>query len=118
MTDYKVSVTREFTFHAAHVLPWHSGKCSRLHGHTYRVEVRVEGPLNENGIIIDFDDLANVLQTKVIEPLDHTLLNDTLPNPTAELIGIHLMNQAERHGVVLKSVQVWETPNASALVTR
>jgi 6-pyruvoyltetrahydropterin/6-carboxytetrahydropterin synthase len=118
MKEYRVSVTLAFTFHAAHVLPWHLGKCSRLHGHSYRVEVQVEGPLNDNGIVVDFDQLESVLQTAVFEPLDHTLLNDTLPNPTAELIGIHLMDEAERHGVVLKSVQVWETPNASALVTR
>lgn len=115
---YKVSVTLAFTFHAAHVLPWHPGKCARLHGHTYRVEVQTEGPLNENGIVVDFDLLEETLQARVFEKLDHTLLNDTLPNPTAELIGVHIMDEAERHGIVLKTVQVWETPNASALITR
>ena len=118
MSDYKISVNLEFTFHAAHVLPWHPGKCARLHGHSYRVEVQSEGPLNENGIVVDFDELEAVLEREVFQRLDHSLLNDTLPNPTAELLGVYIMDMSETHGFVLKSVRVWETSTASALIVR
>ena len=47
----KTSVTRSFTFEAAHQLPWHPGKCRELHGHGYRLEVTVEGPVGDNGMV-------------------------------------------------------------------
>ncbi len=53
-------VTRSFSFEAAHQLPWHPGKCRRLHGHNYRLEVTVQGPVGENGVVMDFDDLSAV----------------------------------------------------------
>ena len=118
MQNYRISVTQTFTFHAAHVLPWHPGKCARLHGHSYRIEVRVEGPLDANGIVIDFDDVGTTVQTHIIEPLDHTLLNDTLPNPTAELLGIHIMDAAEKRGLILAEVRVWETTESAAVISR
>ena len=50
----RTSVTRCFTFEAAHQLPWHPGKCRNLHGHGYRLEVTVEGPVNDDGMVLDF----------------------------------------------------------------
>ncbi|MBV8958258.1 MAG: 6-carboxytetrahydropterin synthase QueD, partial [Actinobacteria bacterium] len=82
----RTSVTRSFTFEAAHQLPWHPGACQRLHGHGYRLEVTVEGPLNEHGIVTDFADVRDVVEREVIARFDHQYLNDLLDNPTAELI--------------------------------
>ena len=54
----RTRVTRSFTFEAAHRLPWHGGRCRDLHGHGYRLEVTVEGPVDANGVVIDFDDVV------------------------------------------------------------
>ena len=108
-----VTVTRSFTFDAAHVLPWHPGKCARLHGHTYRVDVTVAGPLDENGIVVDFGDIKTAAAA-VIEPLDHTLLNDTLDNPTAERLALHILSSLRDNGLAATAVRVWETADCSA----
>ncbi|MGA9098800.1 MAG: 6-carboxytetrahydropterin synthase QueD, partial [Methanotrichaceae archaeon] len=72
-------------FDAAHSLPGYQGKCANLHGHTYKVEVVIEGPIGENGFVMDFFQLKKILNS-VLEDLDHSNLNDLLPNPTAENI--------------------------------
>ena len=79
----RTSVTRAFSFEAAHQLPWHQGKCQRLHGHSYRLEVTVAGPIGRNGIVVDFSDVRRVVQREVIDRFDHRYLNDLLDNPTA-----------------------------------
>lgn len=117
MPDYRISVTKTFTFHAAHVLKWHPGKCAQLHGHTYRVEAEVSGPLNQNGIVVDFDELESHLQESVFDRLDHTYLNELITNPTAEHIGIFIMDAASTAGHPLRSVRVWETADSSAYIT-
>ena len=82
----RTRVTRSFAFEAAHHLPWHPGRCQRLHGHHYRLEVTVEGPVDEHGVVMDFDDLRAVVEREVVGRYDHRLLNDLLDNPTAELV--------------------------------
>lgn len=106
-------VTRSFSFDAAHELPWHAGKCRRLHGHTYRLEVTVGGPLDENGVVLDFDDLSTVVRREVIERFDHRFLNDLLDNPTAELVAQDSWKRLEAAGLVLVRLRLWETPDSS-----
>ena len=114
----RVQVTKAFSFDAAHQLPWHSGKCRNLHGHTYRLEVTVEGPINENGIVIDFDDISSIVKEKILGPYDHQLLNDYFPNPTAELLALDFSKQLEAEGLEVSRLTVWETPTSSATVER
>ena len=64
MTAPRTRVTCTFTFEAAHRLAWHPGKCRNLHGHSYRLDVSVEGPLDANGVVLDFDTLQDVVRTK------------------------------------------------------
>lgn len=116
--DLVVTVSQEFEFHAAHFLTWHPGKCAKLHGHSYRVQVDVEDSLDERGIVVDFDELHAVVWDRVIEPLDHTLLNDHLDNPTAERLAIHILREAEVFGLELSEVRVWETSRSRAVVRR
>ena len=80
------SVTRSFTFEAAHQLPWHPGKCRELHGHGYRLEVTVEGPVGPNGMVLDFGEVEAVVKREVIARYDHRYLNEVpgLENPTSE----------------------------------
>ena len=70
---YTAEIFREFTFEAAHRLPNvpEGHKCARLHGHSYRVEVHVSGPVGqETGWVQDFGDLK-VAFKPLEEELDH-----------------------------------------------
>jgi 6-pyruvoyltetrahydropterin/6-carboxytetrahydropterin synthase len=99
-------------FQAAHYLKEYKGKCERLHGHTFQVEVEIEvTELDKTGIGVDFAEikkgLANVLP-------DHTNLNDVFPfNPSAENLARHFYGELKKLYPV-KSVTVWESEDASA----
>src|SRR5690349_14186768 len=67
----------------AHFLPGHV-KCGPLHGHTYKVEVTVEGT-PKDGMIIDFGDLKRIVRD-VLMPYDHRSWNDVLDYPSVENI--------------------------------
>jgi 6-pyruvoyltetrahydropterin/6-carboxytetrahydropterin synthase len=110
-------VTRSFRFEAAHQLPWHEGKCKHLHGHSYRLEVSVEGPLNEHGIVVDFADLKRVVKAEVIDRFDHRYLNDIVDNPTAEVLAQSIWKSLEAAGLALAAVRLWETETCSVEVT-
>jgi 6-pyruvoyltetrahydropterin/6-carboxytetrahydropterin synthase len=112
----QVAITKGFTFEAAHQLPWHEGKCRNLHGHSYRLEVTVAGPINENGVVADFADVGSVVKRVVIEKYDHQNLNDFFDNPTAELLAVAFFKQLEAEGLSLLRVTLWETATCSATV--
>jgi len=80
-------IFKEFAFEAAHRLPHvpTGHKCGRLHGHSFRVEVHVEGPVGEGGWVRDFADITSAFQP-LHDTLDHTYLNEIegLANPTSE----------------------------------
>lgn len=109
----RTRVTRSFTFEAAHRLPWHAGRCRELHGHGYRLEVTVEGPLDANGVVLDFDDVKAVVQREVVDRYDHAYLNDLLDNPTAELVAADAWKRLEAAGLTPARLRLWETPNSS-----
>ncbi|QCR44239.1 6-carboxytetrahydropterin synthase QueD [Curtobacterium sp. SGAir0471] len=114
----KHSLTRSFRFEAAHVLPWHRGKCSRLHGHSYRLEVTITGPLDVNGIVTDFGEIRQIVDAHVVQVLDHTYLNDRFDNPTVELVASWVFETLEPHLRGLTSVRMWETADSSVAVHR
>jgi 6-pyruvoyltetrahydropterin/6-carboxytetrahydropterin synthase len=114
----RTSVTRTFTFEAAHQLPWHQGACRQLHGHGYRLEVTVSGPLNGDGIVVDFADLRAVVEREVIDRYDHTYLNDLLDNPTAELIAQDAFKRLEAAGLAVERLRLWETADCSVEIER
>ena len=102
------------------MLPHHPGKCSRPHGHSYRVEVAVTGPLQgagpAQGMVVDFDELSAIVKPRVVERLDHSSLNDVLPNPTAEHIALWIWDELAPVLPQLFEVVVWETQTACAVV--
>lgn len=105
----KIGLSMEFD--AAHHLPLHKGRCSQIHGHTYKVEVVLQGSVGEDGMVMDFYDLKRVVK-KVIDELDHTNLNSVLENPTAETIASHirrrLKEELDHSGISLVAVKLWE----------
>ena len=113
-------IRKHFRFEAAHVLPHHPGKCSRLHGHSYRLEVAVRGPLQQagpaQGMVVDFDEISAVVRPLVVERLDHASLNDVMPNPTAEHIALWIWDALAEKLPQLDEIVVWETPTACAVV--
>jgi 6-pyruvoyltetrahydropterin/6-carboxytetrahydropterin synthase len=83
-----MDVFREFGFEAAHRLPHvpDGHKCGRLHGHSYRVEVRIRGEVDPaSGMVLDFAEIKAAF-APLLDQLDHRYLNevDGLDNPTAE----------------------------------
>ena len=78
-------VGKVFSFEAAHFIPGHP-RCGRTHGHSFLVEIVVEGEVNPvTGMVIDFIRLAEIVKP-LIDTLDHTNLNNLFSNPTAETI--------------------------------
>lgn len=114
-----IEVTREFVFDSAHHLHNYRGMCANLHGHTYRLQVTVGGEPDADGMIVDFGTLKEIVNSVVIDKLDHKYLNDILPfNPTAENMVKWIFNQLKSSfyssRTYLASVKLWETPNSFA----
>jgi 6-pyruvoyltetrahydropterin/6-carboxytetrahydropterin synthase len=107
-----MDVFREFTFEAAHRLPHvpEGHKCARLHGHSFRVEVRVRGDVDqESGMVIDFADIKTAF-TPLHAQLDHYYLNEVegLENPTSENLALWIWDRLA-HVLPLAEVVVRET---------
>jgi 6-pyruvoyltetrahydropterin/6-carboxytetrahydropterin synthase len=117
----RTSITKTFTFDAAHSLPRHQGKCRQLHGHTYRLEVTVRGALQERGpatgMVMDFADLSEAVRRLVVDPLDHTYLNERFDfAPTAEALALWSFETLAEAGLAVVRVRLWETPSSFATV--
>jgi 6-pyruvoyltetrahydropterin/6-carboxytetrahydropterin synthase len=99
-------------FQAAHFLKDYKGKCEKVHGHTFQVEVQVEvETLDATGIGIDFTEIKARLAALLP---DHTLLNDVLPfNPSAENLARHFFRELKAQ-LPVAAVTVWESDEASA----
>lgn len=111
-----MKVCKIFTFDAAHFLPNHPGKCRNLHGHTYKLEVELEGPINpETGMVMDFGDLKQEVGG-VLDKLDHHYLNDIWENPTAEQMSIGIKNELLEMGLPVNRIRLWETATSYAEV--
>ena len=82
--------TEEY-FNSAHLLEGYDGKCSQIHGHTWKISVWIKGDENKKnkiGILWDFNNL-----NKLVNKLDHKYLNDVMKkNPTVENITIYIYN--------------------------
>ncbi len=120
-------LTKSFRFEAAHQLPGHDGKCARLHGHSYKLEVTVRGPIrdqpgaSDDGMVLDFGDLAALVRAAVIERLDHYDLNTILPTrTTAENLAHWIWETLLAAGLpaaLLYRVRLWETESGYVEIT-
>jgi len=117
---YELSI--ETGFASAHQLRGYKGKCEKLHGHNWKVQISVTAErLNEIDLAIDFHELKKIAN-EVISPLDHAFLNDIFPftekNPSSEnvakWISESLKKKINDDNIRVSAVTVWESDTASA----
>lgn len=117
---YILQITDSFS--AAHYLRNYKGKCEKLHGHNFKVEIKVKGSkLDKKGMLIDFQDIKKMTR-KILSGLDHSNLNEKNPftktNPTSENIAKYLFEEINKKlsffNCILLSITVWENEKASA----
>lgn len=106
MPNMELSCT--FHFAASHFLTKYHGKCENLHGHNYKIVVTIEGPVQKDGMVIDFKIIKETVKETVINKLDHTHLNDTIENPSAENLAIWIWEKL-KDILPLKRLQIYET---------
>jgi 6-pyruvoyltetrahydropterin/6-carboxytetrahydropterin synthase len=115
---FEIRTTR--TFSAAHQLRLYDGSIEPLHGHNWRVEVVVSAAeLDAIGVVMDFHELERLIN-QIITPMHNRHLNE-LPafarvNPSAENVALHIGTTLRLPANIrLERVQVWETPENSAV---
>ncbi len=109
-------VRRRFDFEAAHALPNHPGKCRAMHGHSYRLSVTVDRPVEPaSGMAIDFADLKAIVRREVIDRLDHALINDVIENPTAERMAVWIWQRLAGCLEGLEEIELHETRSCSVV---
>ena len=113
-----MNIFKIFTLEAAHRLPNvpEGHKCSRLHGHSFRVELHLDGPVDpHSGWVMDFSEVKSIFKP-LYEQLDHHYLNDIegLENPTSENLAIWIWNQTKPLMPLLSEVVVHETCTAGS----
>ncbi|WP_292487583.1 6-carboxytetrahydropterin synthase QueD [Methanohalobium sp.] len=89
----------------AHYLPGHE-TCGIVHGHTYRVEVVIEGKKND-GMVMDFADLKKIVKD-ILKDYDHTLLNNILSYPSSENLCENIYSKLSEKLKMLVKVRIWE----------
>lgn len=113
-----MKISQAFRFEAAHRLPGvpETHRCHRLHGHSYRVEVQLEGPVDPHtGFVVDFFDIESAF-AGIVGALDHRCLNDVagLENPTAENIAVWIWGRLKGAIKPISAVRVYETQDCWA----
>jgi 6-pyruvoyltetrahydropterin/6-carboxytetrahydropterin synthase len=111
-----VELKKEYRFEAAHSLPRVAAghKCARLHGHSYRVELTIRGPVDPaTGWLIDFAEIDEAW-LDIFRRLDHRTLNDVpgLENSTCEILAAYIWADIQKVIPQLSAVTVWETADA------
>lgn len=88
-----MEISRKFTFDAAHHLTKYYGKCERPHGHTYELTVTVAGPVQSNGLTVDFHLLKAAVSEEALAHLDHHDLNEIFENPSTEIVAMWIFSK-------------------------
>ena len=117
---YELKIISQFA--AAHQLRESHGKCERLHGHNWKVEVYVTGDqLGKDGLLIDFKMIKKATE-KVLNELDHKFLNELEPfrtiNPSSENIARYVYESLDQEltngNIKVNKVSAWESDSACA----
>ena len=68
-----MKIAKEFTWEMGHRLPFHTGKCKNLHGHSYKCMVELGGDPDKNGMVMDYYDLKKIVEP-ILDELDHAFM--------------------------------------------
>ena len=114
-----MEIFKVFKFDAAHRLPnvGEGHKCSELHGHSFRVEIHINGLVDSHlGWVMDFADIDKAFQP-LHNQLDHKYLNDIegLDNPTSENIARWIWNRLNLTLPQLSKIIVQESPESGCI---
>jgi len=112
------SVKVEANFSSAHNLRGYKGKCEDLHGHNWKVEVKLGSKkLDKAGMVMDFKILKSKLNI-ILDELDHKYLNNVAyfkkVNPTSENIAKYIYDKLVVLNLKPSTVTVWESENSCA----
>lgn len=117
---FELKVTNHFA--AAHQLEMVAKKCENLHGHNWKIEVRIAGDqLNNAGVVMDFGEIKQHVSA-IMKTLDHKFLNDLEyfkdDNPSSENIAQYIADTLQETitepGIRVASVTAWESDDACA----
>jgi 6-pyruvoyltetrahydropterin/6-carboxytetrahydropterin synthase len=124
------TISKDFTFAAAHAIRGHTRGCQNLHGHNYRVRVHLRADeLDELGMVLDFADLKTIVE-EVLRPFDHRVINEIPPfderNTTAELLSAYVFAEVAQRlpgdpgdpggrRLAVTRVEVWENDSSCAI---
>ena len=108
-----MELRKTFQIEAAHRLPNvpTGHKCARLHGHSWSIEVAIEGPIgDQTGWVMDYADLKAAFQP-IHDRIDHNYLNEIpgLENPTSERLAVWLWNELKPRLPLLSELVIAET---------
>ncbi|WP_410985060.1 6-pyruvoyl trahydropterin synthase family protein [Bacillus cereus] len=140
MSLNEVTICKVFSFDSAHQLLNHKGKCANIHGHTYKLEIKLKAlPIasdnpSEEGFVIDFSDLKKIVKDQIIDKMDHAFLaqgNEPTYEAikssgtkvyhlgfrsTVENLATYICWSLKKSGLPMYSVRLWETPTGWAEV--
>ena len=117
---YIIAVDSHFA--SSHQIVGYDGKCSNMHGHTWKIKVEVKADqVDKIGICFDFKSLKELINT-IVDDLDHQNLNSLEPfkdkNPTAENIACYLYQTIKEklpEKIEIYQVTVWESEKYSVI---
>ena len=116
----------ETSFAAAHNLLHYCGQCENLHGHNWKIEIKIRGnKLDKSGMMLDFKILKNHTEA-IIQSLDHSYLNEhpafAGESPSSEIIARYIFTELEKRladqEVNVYKVTAWESEKAAAAYMR
>ena len=119
----RTRLERSYRFEAAHFLPKvpPGHKCARMHGHSYLIEVAIEGELDpERGWVMDFARDRRATPTPLVQQLDHQVLNEIegLANPTSELLAVWWWQQARTRPAAARRGRGLRDPDVALCLSR
>ncbi len=71
----KTKIAKEYRWEMSHRLPFHSGPCKNIHGHSYSMQVSIEGEIDKNSMVLDYYDIDKII-SPLINQLDHAFVCD------------------------------------------
>lgn len=114
-------IGKQFKLDAAHFLPCYEGKCKNMHGHTWKIDVQVEGEVQVvgpyRGMVFDLNMLTSAVQS-VIGKFDHQTLNKFLDDPTCECLAMSIALHLQEYlppGVTVYAIMVQEGEGGYAI---